>query len=500
MLWESFQSAFGILAQPLMLPLIVVSNFVGIVLGALPGIGPLIGIVILIPFVMNLSPQIGLISLIAIYVGGNYGGGISSAVLGIPGTPMAAATLLDARPMVEKGQGGKAIGLITSGSVFGGLFSALALTFISPALARVALLFGPPEYTVLTLLGLATIATLTRGSTVKGMLSALIGLLVAIVGTDVATASFRFTFGIPGLEAGIGIVPMLMGVFAVSRVLEMLEEEGIKIKEYSQKELRPEYPGPKTLWRLKSVFLRGSIIGTLIGALPGAGATIAAYISYSEAKRTSKHPEQFGSGSEEGVVAPEAANNAVTGGAMIPMLTLGIPGDPVTAVLMGLLFIQGLTPGPNLFRYHGDLVYAIFLAMIVTNIVMYFLAFYTNRAIMKLLAGTRHAVLVPLLLLIAVLGSYSVTASIFDVIILCAFGLFGYLLRKLKVPLPPIVLGFVLGPILEQNLRRAMAMSAGDPSIFVTRPLSIALIVFLLLMILWPKIADFRRRGASGNE
>jgi putative tricarboxylic transport membrane protein len=494
-MWETIQVSLGIVLQLKVIVIIIVSTFAGIVIGVVPGLGPFIAIVILIPFVMNLPPEVGLMALIGIYVGGNYGGGIASAILGIPGTPMAAATLLDANPMAERGEAGKAIGLITTASVCGGLISAFILMFFSPFLAKVALMFGPPEYTVLCLLGLSTVAAVARGSTIKGMISAVFGLLVAIVGTDISTSFTRFTFGMADLEAGIGLLPLLLGVFAISRALMMIEEEAIRIKKYPSKKLIPQYPSWQMVRKLKGTYIRSSLIGTIIGALPGAGATIAAYISYSEAKRHSKTPEEFGKGSPEGVIAPEAANNGVAGGAMIPMLTLAIPGDPVTAVLMGLLFIQGLTPGPNLYRFHGDLLYALFIGMILCNVAMLFLGMYGTRLFLKVLSATKTSILIPMLMLVATLGAYSISASIFDLWIMWVFGVVGYGMQKLKIPQPPIILGVVLGPILEQSFRRSLAMSAGSPLIFFTRPHSLGLIALLGFLIFWAKFSEAAKKG-----
>jgi putative tricarboxylic transport membrane protein len=491
---ETIRISLGIVFQLKVMLIVVLSTFLGIGIGAVPGMGPFIAIVILIPFVMNLPPEVGLMALIGIYVGGNYGGGIASTILGIPGTPMAAATLLDANPMAERGEAGKAVGLVTTASVCGGLISAFILMVFSPLLAKVALMFGPPEYTVLCLLGLTTVAAVARGSTVKGMISAVFGLLVGTVGTDITTSFTRFTFGIDGLEAGIGLLPLLLGVFAVSRALLMIEEGVISVKKYPSEKLRPQYPSGKMIRRLKGTYLRSSLIGTMIGALPGAGATIAAYISYAEAKRHSKNPEEFGKGAPEGVVAPEAANNGVAGGAMIPMLTLAIPGDPVTAVLMGLLFIQGLTPGPNLYRFHADLLYAIFIGMVLCNVAMLFLGMYGTRLFLKVLSNTKTTILIPLLMLVATLGAYSISAFIFDLWIIWVFGVIGYLMHKLKIPQPPIVLGVVLGPILEQALRRSLAMSAGSPMIFLTRPLCVGLIFLLSFLIFWVKFSAAKKK------
>jgi putative tricarboxylic transport membrane protein len=492
-MWETLQVSLGIVFQIKTILVIIFSTFMGILIGVIPGLGSFVAIVIMIPFVMNLAPETALMAIVGIYVGGMLGGGITSAVLGIPGTPMAAATLLDANPMSERGETGKAIGLITTASTIGGLISAFILMLFSPLLAKVALKVGPPEYTVLCLLGLSSVAVLVRGSPVKGMISALIGLLVATVGTDISTSFTRFTFGKSELQAGIPLLPLLLGTFAVSRGLLMIEEGVIKIKQQARKKLIPQYPSLKLMNRLKAVFVRSALIGTFIGSIPGAGSTMAAYISYGEAKRRSKNPEEFGKGAPEGVVAPEAANNGEAGGAMIPMLTLAIPGDPQTAVVMGLLFIQGLTPGPNLYRFHADLLYALFIGMVLCNIVMYFIGMYGTRLFLKLLSATKMTVLIPMLFLISSLGAYSITASIFDLWIMWTFGIVGYAMHKLKIPQPPIVLGVVLGPILEQAFRRSLAMSAGSPLIFFTRPYSVGLMCLILFLLLWTRYTSKRK-------
>ena len=492
-MWETIQISLGIVFQIKTILIIIFSTFMGILIGVIPGLGSFIAIVIMIPFVMNLSPETGLMAIVGIYVGGMLGGGITSTVLGIPGTPMAAATLLDANPMSERGETGKAIGLITTASVCGGLISAFILMLFSPLLAKFALKVGPPEYTVLCLLGLSTVAVMVQGSTIKGMISAVIGLLVATVGTDISTSFTRFTFGISVLEPGIPLVPLLLGTFAVSRALIMIEEGVIKVKQHSREKLIPRYPSFALFKKLKAVYVRSSLLGTIIGAIPGAGSTIAAYISYGEAKRRSKNPEEFGKGAPEGVVAPEAANSGEAGGAMIPMLTLAIPGDPQTAVVMGLLFIQGLTPGPNLYKFHADLLYALFFGMVLCNIVMLFIGMYGTRLFLKLLSATKVTVIIPLLFLICCLGAYSITSSVQDLWIMWTFGVVGYAMHKFKIPQPPIVLGVVLGPILEQAFRRSLAMSAGSPLIFFTRPYSMGLMCLILIILFWTKYTSKRR-------
>jgi len=487
---ESILPALSIALKAQNIIVMAVSVFFGIIAGIIPGLGPLIAIVIFMPFSFSFPAETGIISLLGLFIGGVYGGAITSITLGIPGTPAAAATVLDGYPMSQKGETGKAIALATTASVFGGIVSVLVLMTVAPLLARVALKFGPPEYTMLAILGLTAIASVSRESTIKGLISGILGLLIMTIGMDMFTAYERFTFGNPELRGGIPYIATLVGIFAVSRVMVFLEEEAKRL--LPPKGLAPRFPKLKEFKRLTGTYIKSSILGTGIGALPGVGTAIASFISYAEARRASKHPEKFGTGVPEGIVAAEAANNAVTGGALIPMLTLAIPGDPTTAVLMGAFFMHGLLPGPRLFQEHFHVIQGFFIAMLVGNIVMLFLGMYGSRLFLHALKIEKR-ILIPIILVMCFIGAYSLHHSLFDILIMWIFGVIGYIMRKLRIPLAPMVLGLVLSPLVEQSLRRSLTISRGSPWIFFTRPISIGIIVGIIFLLFWPLLSERRR-------
>jgi putative tricarboxylic transport membrane protein len=486
-----------ILSNPYHIALIVGSVAAGNLIGVLPGLGVIFGIVVLLPFTLRLPPEVGIVTLMAIFVGAATGGGWTAALIGIPGTPMAVATLFDAYPMAKRGQAQEALGYVVTASVFGGIFSALILTFFSPFLARIALKFGPPEYVLLVTLGLVTIAFVSRGTFIKGVLTGLLGLAISTVGTDLATALPRFTFGISELSMGLGLIPVLLGLFAIPEVISLLETEKASLKVPEGKFL-PKWP-TWSHWRNQmSAYIRSSLIGTAIGALPGAGADIASFISYAEEKRASKHPELLGTGRPEGIIASEASNNAVTGGALIPTLTLGIPGDAATAIIMGVLYMHGLSPGPDLYTQRGDLLAYIYVGMLFANVVMLFMGMYLSGPFLVFLKLEKGFMVLAIMLL-CMLGVWAIQTSMFDLWTMLGFGLLSYFLRKLEAPLSPIILGFILGPLFEQNFRRALTMSEGSATIFVTRPYSL-MVIGLLIIVLWGAYRSSQRIKAASQE
>jgi len=472
------------------LVVIVVSLLLGIAVGALPGLGPLLAIVLLIPYTMLFGPTSGILSLLAVYVGGTYGGSITAISLGIPGTPIAAATLFDGLPMAQSGRTDSALGLALVASVFGGIVSSIVLMFTAPYLARAALKFGPPEYFALGILGLTTIASVTRGAFTKGLIGAGIGALVATIGTEPATGIGRFTFGNASLARGIDLVAMLVGLFAVSEVL-------------AQAEKRVAVPLRKAFVKLPSLreiggsivtYVRSAIIGTGIGAIPGIGEVIASLVSYSVERDTSKHPERYGTGEPRGVIATETANNACVGGAMIPTLALAIPGSPIAAVLMGALILLGVSPGPKLFIGNQEFLGVLFVGLLVVNVLLLFVGKFTANLFVRF-ASLKRDYLIPTILLLSFLGTYSLHGELYDVWVMWAFGLLGYVLRKTGFPLAPVVIGRVLGPILEPNFQRSMALSRNGLLIFVTRPISLTIVIFTIaLLVVLPLI---NRKGAS---
>lgn len=493
MTFELLLSVLGTLFSPSMLALITLGTFAGIVVGALPGLSATMAIALMIPVTFTMDALSGIVSLIAIYAGSMFGGSVPAILLHTPGTPSAAATAIDGYQLTRKGQGGLALGIAAIASATGGTLSALALLFIAPPLAQVSLFFSAPEYFLIAVFGLSIIAGVVEGPIIKALAAGVLGLLVGTVGIDVFTGFNRFTFGITELQGGISLVPAMIGLFSMSQVLIQLEPGN---------EPTHQTTGPSTLGRilptraqLKSVrgaIFGGSAIGMGVGILPGAGGEIGSWVAYNEAKRFSKNRSEFGKGSLEGVAAPEAANNGVTGGAMIPLMTLGIPANIATAVLLGGFLIQGLTPGRSLFTQQAELTYSIIFGFVIANIVMGVLAISSARYL-ALISRVSPRVITPLIIGLSVVGSYAINNSLFDVWVMLAFGLLGYLARKGGFHPAPIVLGMLLGPIAEQGFRQTMTLArvAGQDvaSFIVSRPPSLVLIAIIVLAFGGPIIA-----------
>lgn len=468
----------------------------GISIGALPGLTATMGVAILLPLTFGMEPIAGMLLLIGIYCGAVYGGSISAILIRTPGTPAAAATVFDGNEFAKRGEGGRAIGISTTASFIGGIISTIALITVSPMLAKFALEFSAPEYFSLAFFGLTIIASISGKSIFKGLAAGVIGLLVASVGLDPMTGYPRFTFDNVQLMSGFSFIPVMIGLFAVSQALSNLEE-GIKKRRIEQK-VTKIIPSKEDLIKMLPVSIRSALMGTFIGAIPGAGADIAAFVAYNEAKRWSKHPEEFGTGIVEGVAAPEAGNNGVTGGAMIPLLTLGVPGDAVTAILLGALTLQGLQPGPLLFKNNGDIVYTIFMGLLVANFVMLIIGLSGIKFFVKIVSLPDY-ILTPAVFILSVVGSYAMNNSFFDVIVMLAFGLLGYIMQKIDIPASPIVLALILGPMAESNLRRALVLSEGNWSIFITSPISLVFLVFSAISMAWPVIRGAYEKKINGR-
>jgi putative tricarboxylic transport membrane protein len=473
--------------------------FLGLIIGVLPGLGPLMGIILLTPLALYLPPVAGMGLLIAIFVGGSCGGAVSAILLRIPGTPLAAATLFDGYPMAQRGKAAEAIGIAISASALGGLFGGFCLIFFSPLLAAVALKFGPPEYFGLTLLGLVSIAVVSSEATTKGLMVGIVGLLVSTIGMDQFASAYRFTFGFSQMLGGFHIVAMVVGLFALSEMFMQIEAGGLDAKS-NVKAVRASWRAVITTARRWFNLLRSSVIGTFFGALPGAGGVIAAFASYAVAKSSSRQPETFGTGNPDGVVATEAANNACCGGTLIPTLALAIPGDASSAVLMGALILVGFFPGPELFENNIDIVGGIFLAYVSANIFLFVLGIiFTPVFALVLRLKKKH--LIPIVTLLSVIGVFAIQGSTFDLWIMLGFGVVGYVLRKFEYPLAPLVIGAVLGPICESNFRRSLVISADDYSIFIEQPISAAILavcaVAIVLTCLPTKRLRFLKRGSA---
>jgi putative tricarboxylic transport membrane protein len=467
----------------------------GIIIGAMPGVGPLLGVVMAIPFTFYMEPVASMALLLGIYQGGSYGGALSATVIGIPGTPMAAATLLDARPMALRGQASYAVTLSTIASSFGGVFSALVLIAVAPALAAIAIRFGPAETAAFAFLGLTTIGALSGGSALKGWLMGFLGLLIAAVGLDPVSGASRFTFDSVYLQSGIALIPLLVGLFSISEVLMQLEKP---VRAYdSSAGISASLTAFRSLIERPFNYLRSSALGVFIGILPGIGGVTASFLAYRAAMmfRKERDPE-FRQGNPDGVIASEAANSAVTGGALIPMLALAIPGDPIVAVLMGGLVIQGIQPGAAMFINHPDVVQGIFGVFLIGAVILLPVGLLFVRSIVKLLQLPQWAIM-SIVLMISIIGTYAVARQIMDLWLLLIFGVVGYILRKADYPLAPIVIGFVLGPIFEQNFRRTGLISQGDMlGHILDRPITLAVLAVTFAFILWPFVQRFAGRPA----
>lgn len=471
----------------------------GIIIGALPGLTSTMGVALLLPITYGMDATVGIVMLLGIYCGSVYGGSISAILLNTPGTPASAATTLDGHPMAMRGEAGRALTISTIASTFGGVISGLMLIFISPIIAKFALKFGATEFFALAIFGLSIIVGISNKSIAKGLSAGFLGLLLATVGIDDVTGTVRFTFGISKLTTGFQLIPAMIGLFGISQVLLRLEEKmGGEVIPQKHFKLIPSKAD------LKDIFTTApwsSILGAFIGAVPGTGGDIAAWTSYNVAKRTSRNPEQFGTGCAKGIAAPESANNGTTGGTLIPLLTLGVPGDTSTAVLLGAFTLQGLQVGPLLFTQHADLIYTIFVGFMVANILMFILGMGLMRVYVKVLALAEYFV-VPTILMLCIVGSFAINKNFFDVAVMFIFGILGYFLTKLEIPMSPIVLSFILGPMAEENFRRALMISAGDYGVFFSRPLTVILFAIALFSLTLPSIqgALAKRKAAQKTE
>lgn len=483
---EIVLNALSVIFQPVNFFLMTVGVTAGILVGAMPGLTATLAISLLLPFTFSMKPVPALIMLLGIYCGGMYGGAITAILVRAPGTPGAAATVFDGYPLTRKGQGGKAVGVATIASALGGLISATIMIILSPQISRAALRFGPPEFFALAIFGLSVIFSVSGKSVLKGTIAGIIGLLFATVGLDYIVPRPRFTFGSVNLLMGTPLLPVVIGLFAVAEVFRMIElgagrlavqtTEGMKIGR-----VIPSWSEMKGLWKTIG---KSGLIGTFIGALPGAGANIAAFVAYGEAKRSSKNPEAFGTGTLEGVAAPEAANNAVTGGALIPLLTLGIPGDAVTAVLLGALLIQGFQPGPLFFRTSLDVIYPIFAGLILANLVMLVVGLGACRVAAKI-ATMQRSILLPVIAVFSIIGAFATQSCYFQMRMALVFGVIGYLMERYKFPVAPVALAVILGPLAETSFRQSLIMSRGNPWVFFTRPISLILLIIAAGSVVW---------------
>ncbi len=480
-----FQYLVGI--KPLLA--IFAGVIMGVLAGAMPGLSPSTAVALLVPFSYSMEPTLALILLTSIYIAANYGGSITAVLINTPGTPSAAVTALDGYPLTQQGKAGVGLGTSLVASTLGGAFGVVILILFAVPLAKFALQFSSADYFALALFGLATVASMGAGNMLKSIIAILFGLLIKTIGIDPISGVSRFTFGVDDLYDGFNLIPALIGLFAVSVVLAKVEEW--KLGARAMQTVSSKLPSLVEFWRVKLTIIRSSIIGTIIGIFPGAGATIAAFISYDFTKRVSKEPEEFGKGSMDGVAAAEAANSSSVGGALIPLLALGIPGSATDAVLLGAFMLHDLNPGPLLFRDNPQIVYGIFSSLIVANLVILLLGVYGNRLFIKVVS-VPEKVMYPMILVLAIIGSYAVNGSTFDVYSCLAFGVIGWIFKRYGYPVSPIVLGIVLCKMIEENYRRAIMMDGYFA--FFKDKLSLIMLILALLSFGIPLVKQIRKR------
>jgi putative tricarboxylic transport membrane protein len=451
----------------------------GTLIGVLPGIGPSAGVSILIPITFGMDTTTALITMAGLYFGTMYGGSTTSILVNVPGEAASVVTAIDGYQMARKGRAGPALGMAALSSFIAGTFSIVMITLLAPLLVGFALSFGPPEYFALTFLGLTLVTSLTGESAIKGLISAVFGLIIACVGIDPSSGFARFTFNQLYLLDGLGFVNIAVGLFAVAEVMSNLEKPAAEIYVKTKMSIRSMFPNLQDWKDSFGALWRGSVIGFFVGVLPGAGPTIASFICYTLERKVSKHPEKFGTGVIEGVAAPEGANNSAAGGAFIPMLTLGIPGSGVTAILLGALLLHGLRPGPLLMETNPQFVWGLIASMYIGNVMLVIL----NMPLIGLwvsMLRVPYKVMMPLIVTISCVGIYATENNILDLWVMFGFGILGYVMRKLDFPAAPIVLAVVLGPLVENSLKQSLIISGGSMAIFFTRPIAAVLIIVAL--------------------
>ena len=465
--------------------------FLGTFVGVLPGIGPLAAISLLLPITYHIEPTAAVVMLAGVYYGAEYGGSIASILLNLPGTAANAVTCLDGHPMARQGRAGVALFMTTFASLIGGISGVIAMILFSPSIVEIGLSFGPAEYFSLMVLGLIAASTLASGSPAKGLSMVVLGLLLGTVGTDINSGIPRFDFNIPEMMDGISLVALAMGLFGISEIVNSITaERGSKITEHIT--LRTMMPTGKDFKDSSMPIVRGSAIGGFFGALPGTGAAIASFISYAVEKKVAKDPSIFGKGAIQGIAAPEAANNAAAQTAFIPTLTLGIPGSATMAMMLGALIIHGIQPGPMLMAEHPDLFWGLVISFLIGNIMLVILNIPLIGIWVSLL-NIPYRLLYPAILVFIMMGVYSVHNSTFDLLMVAGIGVVGYILAILRFEAAPLLLGFVLGPLMEENLRRALLLSRGNMSTFIDRPISMWLLILSAAIVAWALIGVLRK-------
>ena len=482
---------FSVAVTPLHLLYALIGVMLGTLIGVLPGIGPVATIAMLLPITFNLSPVAALIMLAGIYYGAQYGGSTSAILVNLPGESASVVTCLDGYQMARQGRAGPALAICAIGSFFAGCVATLIIATAAPPLAEVALKFGPAEYFSLMVLGLVAATVLAHGSLIKAIAMVLLGLLLGLIGTDVNSGVLRFTFGIPELSDGIGFVVVAMGMFGTAEIITNLELKDKR--EVFTAKVTHLFPTKDDFKRAWAPVLRGTALGSFLGILPGGGALLSSFGAYTLEKKLSRTPERFGKGAIEGVAAPEAANNAGAQTSFIPMLTLGIPGNAVMALMIGALMIQGIAPGPQVMNEKPQLFWGLIASMWVGNFMLVVLNLPLIGMWIKLLT-VPYRYLYPSILVFMAIGVFSLSNNPWDVLVMAVFGIFGYICVKLECEPAPLILGFILGPLMEENLRRAMLLSRGDPMTFLTKPISAGFIVASLILLVIVALPALRKK------
>ena len=460
---------------------IAIGTALGLFVGAMPGLSSTMALAILLPLTFGMAPATGLSMLASLYLGAMYGGSISAILIRTPGTPAAAATILDGYPLAQQGFAGKALGVSLTASFVGGLISSIALLTVAPVLGKLAIEFGPVELFAVAVLGITIIGSLSQGSSIRGLLAGALGLLLAMIGMDPITGTPRFTFGMIELYSGVSFIVALIGLFSIPQAIRLVEkDQGVTnaINSFTDRML-PTY---KEFKSIRITMIRSGIIGIITGCIPGTGGDTACWFGYNEAKRFSKHPEKFGTGAIEGIAASEAANNAVVGGALIPTITLGIPGSSSAAILMGGLMVHGIMPGPSLMTEYAEVTYTLICAVLIANFFMFAEGLIFTRACVNV-TKVPNKVLAPIIIILCVIGSFAINNSIFDVILMFGFGILGYFMDKIKMPTAPMIVGLILGQMLNVSLHQSLLISFGSWYIFLENPLSATLLAIALISI-----------------
>lgn len=487
---------FGLAITPLNMVWLVLGSIMGTVLGMLPGLGPTTGIALLLPLTFAMSPDTALITMCAVYYGAMFGGSRSSILLNVPGDGAAVASCFDGYPLARQGKAEAALAMSAIASFIGGLLSTVAFVLVAVPVARFALRFGPPEYFMLMLFALAATASISKEAMLKGFLSMVLGLMIATVGIDSQSGTLRFTYGIPALQTGIDFIVVIIGVYGLGEVFRNMETikqaSGLKVQKTFGRIWITMDQWKRSIWPI----LRQTPVGFFVGVLPGAGGTIAALMAYNNEKQLSKEPERFGKGAIEGLAAPEAANNAASVGALIPMMSLGVPGSGTTAIMLGALMVLGLQPGPLLFQQHADIAWTVIASMFLGNVVCAIVNIPLAKVLVRVLSVPPR-ILYPVIVAMAFVGVYTVNFSMVDFGLVIIFGILGYLMKKLSIPTAPLILAVVVGGSMEQSLRQSLMLSDGSLAILFRSPICWVLLVMAVFSILWPFISDWRKKSRA---